>query len=240
MKLRVFISSVQKEFVLARINRSVGARKESSQASVTYELPPASVTEAVVNSIAHRDYNSNGSVEVRLFSDRLEIWNPGRLPDSLSLELLREDHPSIPTNPLIAESLNLARLIERAGSGTQTIIQLCKDLGLLEPLFDQRGGSFVITLFRKINKDKTEVLISDPVSDPVLRVVFLLEAVPLAPSIMMKKLGLKHRATFKKNYLQPALDLKYLSQTIPSTPTSPSQKYCLTEKGRVFLMENKG
>tara|TARA_B100001093_G_scaffold266619_1_gene255029 strand:- start:490 stop:1200 length:711 start_codon:yes stop_codon:yes gene_type:complete len=236
MKLRVFISSVQKEFVLARINRSVGARKESLQAPVTYELPPAAVTEAVINSIAHRDYNSNGSVEVRLFSDRLEIWNPGRLPDSLSLELLREYHPSIPTNPLIAESLNLARYMERAGSGTQTIIQFCKDLGLLEPLFEQRGGSFVITLFRKIYKDETEVLISDP----VLRVVFLLEAVPLAPSIMMKKLGLKHRATFKKNYLQPALDLKYLSQTIPSTPTSPSQKYCLTKKGRVLLMENKG
>ena len=36
--------------------------------------------EAIVNAIAHRDYHSHASVEVRLFADRLEVWNPGALP----------------------------------------------------------------------------------------------------------------------------------------------------------------
>ncbi len=114
----------------------------------TYELPPDAVGEAIVNAIAHRDYHSNASVEVRLFADRLEVWNPGRLPGTLTLDDLRTDHPSVPNNPLVAESLYLTRYIEKAGSGTQRMIELCQQAGLPEPEFAQRSGSFVITLCR--------------------------------------------------------------------------------------------
>ncbi len=136
------------DFVLAKINRSIGTRDAAIIAPATYELPPEAVNEAIVNAIAHRDYHSNGSVEVRLFADRLEIWNPGMLPGILTLASLRHDHPSVPYNPLLAESLYLARYIERVGSGTQTMIELCREAGLPEPQFEQRGGSFVITLWR--------------------------------------------------------------------------------------------
>ncbi|WP_291098296.1 MULTISPECIES: DUF4062 domain-containing protein [unclassified Flavobacterium] len=67
------------DFVLSRIDVSVGTRDESIQVPIQYELPRAAVTEAIVNSVAHRDYTSNGSVQVMLFKDRLEIWNPGSL-----------------------------------------------------------------------------------------------------------------------------------------------------------------
>ncbi|MFH1974906.1 MAG: ATP-binding protein [Pseudomonadota bacterium] len=137
-----------RDFVLAKINRAVGIRAESNVAPVSYELPPDAIGEAVVNAIAHRDYHSNASVEVRLFSDRLEVWNPGRLPGTLTFDDLRHDHPSVPNNPLIAESLYLARYIEKAGSGTQRMIELCREAGLPEPQFEQRSGSFVITLWR--------------------------------------------------------------------------------------------
>jgi len=85
---------------------------------------------------------------VRLFSDRLEIWNPGRLPSGLTIDSLREDHPSVPNNPLLAESLYLARYIEKVGSGTQTMIDLCRESGLPEPVFEERHGSFIVTLWR--------------------------------------------------------------------------------------------
>lgn len=136
------------DFALAKINRSIGTRATDIIAPATYELPPEAVNEAIVNAIAHRDYHSNASVEVRLFADRLEIWNPGMLPGTLTLASLRDDHPSVPYNPLLAESLYLARYIERVGSGTQTMIELCREAGLPEPQFEQRGGSFVITLWR--------------------------------------------------------------------------------------------
>ena len=137
-----------RDFVLAKINRSIGTRAISITAPATYELPPDAVGEAIVNAIAHRDYHSNASVEVRLFTDRLEVWNPGRLPGTLTLDDLRNDHPSVPNNPLIAESLYLTRYIEKAGSGTQRMIELCRSAGLPEPQFEQRSGSFVITLWR--------------------------------------------------------------------------------------------
>lgn len=137
-----------RDFVLAKINRAVGTRAASNQAPATYELPPDAVGEAIVNAIAHRDYNSNASVEIRLFADRLEVWNPGTLPGTLTLGDLREAHPSVPNNPLIAESLYLTRYIEKAGSGTERMIELCLEAGLPEPTFELRAGSFIITLWR--------------------------------------------------------------------------------------------
>lgn len=136
------------DFVLGKISRAIGTRSKGITAPATYELPSEAIGEAVINAIAHRDYCSNASVEVRLFSDRLEIWNPGKLPDTLTLESLRHDHPSVPRNPLIAEALYLTRYIERVGSGTQIIIELCKKARLPEPQFEQRGGFFVVTLWR--------------------------------------------------------------------------------------------
>jgi hypothetical protein len=137
-----------RDFVLAKINRAIGTRAAAITAPATYELPPEAVGEAIVNAIAHRDYYSNASVEVRLFADRLEVWNPGSLPGTLTLDSLRHDHPSIPYNPLVVESLYLTRYIERVGSGTQAMIDLCREAGLPEPEFEQRAGSFVITLWR--------------------------------------------------------------------------------------------
>lgn len=141
-------ANLARDFVLDRIDRSVGIRDVSITAPATYELPPDAVGEAIVNAIAHRDYHSNASVEVRLFADRLEIWNPGALPGTLTLDSLRHDHPSVPYNPFLAESLYLARYIERVGSGTQTIIELCREAGLPEPQFEQREGFFVTTIWR--------------------------------------------------------------------------------------------
>ena len=135
------------DFVLSKINRSIGTRAESVQAPRTYEIPPEVVTEAIVNAVAHRDYTDNGSVQVMLFADRLEIWNPGRLPPPLTLEKLRVAHRSVPGNPLLAESLYLAEYIERMGTGTLDMIRRCLDAGLQEPEFEA-AGEFVTRIRR--------------------------------------------------------------------------------------------
>ena len=136
------------DFVLSKINRSIGTRELSVQAPAEYELPLGAVREAIVNAVAHRDYTSNASVQVMLFADRLEVWNPGELPPPLTPELLRVPHPSIPRNPLIAEPLYLVRYIEKAGTGTLDMIERCRDAGLPEPDFEQRAAQWVVTLWR--------------------------------------------------------------------------------------------
>lgn len=136
------------DFVLAKINRSIGTREHSVRAPSRYELPKEAVKEAVVNAVAHRDYANNASVQVMLFADRLEVWNPGELPPSLTPERLREPHASIPRNPLIAEPLYLVRYIEKAGTGTLDMIERCGESGLPSPDFEERAGQFVTTLWR--------------------------------------------------------------------------------------------
>jgi predicted HTH transcriptional regulator len=70
-----------------------------------------------------------------LFADRLEVWNPGTLPPSLTLEMLRQPHGSVPGNPLLAEPLYLTKYIERMGTGTGDMIERCRKAGLPEPEF---------------------------------------------------------------------------------------------------------
>ncbi|MFN9635169.1 MAG: ATP-binding protein [Synechococcaceae cyanobacterium] len=143
------------DFVLARLNFAVGTRSASSQAPAAYEIPPEVIREAVVNAVAHRDYTSNGSVQVMVFADRVEIWNPGSLPPSLTLAQLRQPHGSIPANPLLAEPLNLAQYIERLGTGTADMIRRCREAGLPEPVFSLDDG-FRIALRRPTPVDATQ------------------------------------------------------------------------------------
>ena len=122
-------------FVMSRIDARVGKRDQSADAPVEYELPESAVAEAIANAVAHRDYTSNGSVQVMLFRDRLEVWNPGRLPDGFTVQKLREMHSSEPTNPVIAHPLFLTGYIEHLGTGTTDMIADCAEYGLRTPEF---------------------------------------------------------------------------------------------------------
>ena len=135
------------DFVLSKIALSVGTRAESIQAPVAYEIPKEVITEAIVNAVAHRDYTSGGSVQVMLFADRLEVWNPGRLPPPLTIERLRVPHESIPGNPLLARAMYLVKYIEQMGTGTLDMIRRCVDTGLQEPEFEA-AGEFVTRIRR--------------------------------------------------------------------------------------------
>jgi len=106
------------------------------------------VREAIVNAVAHRDYASAAAVQVSVFADRVEVWNPGELPPELTPARLREPHASVARNARICEALFLARYIEKYGTGTIMMIRECSENGLPEPEFEQRGGEFVITLWR--------------------------------------------------------------------------------------------
>lgn len=52
---------------------------------------------------------------------------------------------------------------------------------------------------------------------------------------MMNLLGLNHRPSFRTTYLHPALEGGYIVQIYPEQPSSPKQKYRLTEKGKALL-----
>jgi predicted HTH transcriptional regulator len=135
-------------FVLSKLDRSVGTRAAGARAPVKYEMPKEAVAEIIVNAVAHRDYTSNAAVQVAVFADRIEIWNPGSLPPGLRPDDLEKPHSSEPANPLIAWPLYLAHYIENLGTGTLDVIRHCREADLPLPDFEQRGSQFVVTLWR--------------------------------------------------------------------------------------------
>ncbi len=222
------------DFVLSKIALSVGTRAESVQAPVTYEIPKEVVTEAIVNAVAHRDYTSNASVQVMLFSDRLEILNPGRLPPSLTLEQLRETHPSVPNNRLLARSLYLTQYIEEMGTGTLDMIRRCRDANLSEPEFTDSGG-FKTTIWRAKPPEWIVVQPESLPSDIRSRVLNLLTNETMSKSELSKKLGHKEVSGQLNKVVRNLMADGVIEYTLPEKPTSPRQKYQLTDKGRTEL-----
>jgi len=235
------------DFVLSKINLRVGTREAGPEAPVEYEIPRDAVAEAIVNAVAHRDYTSAGSVQVMLFADRLEVWNPGTLPPSLSLDKLRGPHGSVPGNPLLAEPLYLARYIERMGTGTGDMIRRCREAGLAEPAFSVSDG-FTTTLWRKVVASTPEVThqvahevtpevtrevareVTREVTREVARVVEVMRG-EMKRVEVQEALGLSDEDSFRKVYLVPALEAGVVEMTIPDKPRSSKQRYRLTALG---------
>ncbi len=122
-------------FVLDAIRLPVIQQEHTAQVSRPYEIPIFAIQEAIVNAVAHRDYDATSGIQVMLFLDRVEVWNSGSLPARLKLSDLKKPHTSFPNNPLIAGAFYFANYIQRVGSGTMEMVKQCKAQGLPEPEF---------------------------------------------------------------------------------------------------------
>lgn len=111
-----------------------------------WEYPLRAIEEVLNNALAHRDYFSNAEIQLSIYDDRIEVWNPGELSKPLTLEDLRKKHKSIPRNKLLADKLFLIKFIEQWGKGTNRIIDEMKQNNLAEPLFQNFSGGFDVTL----------------------------------------------------------------------------------------------
>ncbi len=230
-----------KDFVLSKIDLWVGTRAESTQVPTAYEIPQEVVAEAIVNAVCHRDYTSQASVQVMLFKDRLEVWNPGSLPPTLTLETLKGPHPSVPANPLIAEPMYLAKYIERMGTGIRDMIDRCRTAGIAEPEFRVAGGIWVTTIRRgaaapEVAAPPVTPPVTPPVAPPVAVLVRLIGAMgELGNAEIRQHLKLRDRAHLRDRYLKPSLDGGWIEMTLPDKPNSRLQRYRLTAKGLAML-----
>jgi len=215
-------------FVMSRINVWTGTRSQGTQS----ELPYNAVKEAICNAICHRDYTSNASVQVMLFKDRLEVWNPGNLPYGLTVEKLSMPHKSMPANPLIAEPMYLCGLIEKLGTGTEDILSECMRYGLSKPEFHQ-DNDFRTVIWRatgatgEVTGEVAGEVAGEVTGENscVRKLLAILADDELSKKEMMAKLGLKGEDNFRENYLKPALILKVVEMTNPKKKNSPNQKY---------------
>lgn len=277
------------DFVLSKIDLSVGTRAESARAPVSYEIPKEVVMEAIVNAVVHRDYASNGSVQVMLFKDRLEVRNPGTLPTRLTLDQLRVPHSSVPTNPLLAHAMYLVEYIEKMGTGTLDMIRRCTATGLAEPEFAVTDG-FVATIRRSVEQgpsgDQARGQVeaqwegqagaklkgqasneegqasneahgeggqgdhvgpsrgqphdggqaaSPPLSSRDLDILRAAEAGPASRRKLLIAGRYSRRSGSFRRRVAHLVAGRLLEMTLPNKPTSPSQRYRLTQEGRAAL-----
>ena len=245
-------------FVIDRVDLAVGTRAEGKTASVPtdYELPPDAVKEAIVNAVAHRDYTSNGSVQVMLFRNRLEVWNPGQLPYGLTVSKLLEPHKSLPANPLIADPLFWTGYVDKVGTGTEDIVNLCKDKGLKSPEYHQEEDFRVVIWRKNQEKGPSSVPSNVPSREQVVTklspsshqvVTKLSSSIPVFFELLRKMVdpmsakemrefcGQKDHTYFKSNVINPLIELGVVEMTQPDSPNSPTQRYRLTEAGKGLL-----
>ena len=139
------------DFVMSRVDHWVGPRDvvATAQAPARSELPVEAVREAIVNAVCHRDYTDEGSVQVMLFRDRLEILNPGTLPRGWTAANLLRTHDSKPHNGILATAMQWAGYVEKSGYGTEDIVRKCKAWGLQEPEYHPSAVDFRLVLWRQ-------------------------------------------------------------------------------------------
>ena len=134
------------QFVLRHIN--MGANIEGLFRADIYELPITAIREMIANAVLHRSYLDRSCIQVCIFDDRIEVLSPGMLYGGLDI-ITAKHGKSTCRNEAIAEAFHYMKIVEAWGTGIPRIISRCKEYGLKEPLFEELGDGFLVTMFRK-------------------------------------------------------------------------------------------
>ena len=149
-------------WVMSKLSVRFGQRNVEAQNEVEFEIPRSVIFETIVNAVAHRDYNSTGSVQVSVFRNRIVVRNPGTLPVELTKADLMKEHGSYPHNPYLAEVMYQMGYIEKYGTGITENIRRMQEARLLAPEIDL-SAEFVTTIWR--DNDATNGATNDATND---------------------------------------------------------------------------
>ncbi len=119
-----------------------------------WQYPLEAIREIIMNMIVHRDYCSSSDSIVKVFNNKIEFYNPGRLPDNITIEdLLANNYKSCPRNKLIADFCKNIGLIEKYGSGIRRVISYFENENLPRPDFRNISDGFMVTIYGKSIED---------------------------------------------------------------------------------------
>jgi ATP-dependent DNA helicase RecG len=219
----------------------------------TLLIPPDAMREILVNALIHRDYSiSGGAVSLAIFDDRVEVWSAGSFPKGITPASLTRKHQSVQRNPLIADVFHRTGLIEKWGRGTNRVVDMCRDVGIAQPQFEEITGAAVVTFRVRVGETAgTEAgstvesgVGSRPESRPEsqpeslgARVLQRLWRGCLSKAELSGGLGQKEVSGQLNRVIRILLAQGFVEYTIPDKPNSRLQKYRLTEKGQKVLRE---
>lgn len=189
-------------------NTKTGWRKtENGGREVIRAYPKEAIREALVNAIAHRDYSIAGTqIDVDIYSDRMDIVSPG----SWLLPMKYEKYPpgaipSIRRNTIIAACLDVANLMERGGTGFQTMIESyegCEDR--LQPGVLIYPGFLDLRLFDRLyEEDQKPDYATLSEKDKIIEI--LRTEGPKSVKELQQRMQFKSRGVFLKEIINPLI-----------------------------------
>jgi ATP-dependent DNA helicase RecG len=172
--------------------------------------PMEAIRELILNALAHRDWTRSTDIELRIFSNRLEIISPGALPGSMTIEKMKAGH-RYARNALIMEVLREYNYVEERGMGIRTkVIPQVKAITGKEPEFTADEDCLIITMYRDettlapVNVPASET-INETINETIKLTVLqkdILREINLNPSATYEEIGEKlsiYRATVARH-----------------------------------------
>lgn len=134
------------KYILEHIN--VGMKLDGLKRVDVPEIDKEAFREAIINAFCHRNYWKFDSVNIAVFSDRLEIRSPGLLYGNLTIKKIRNEMVSERRNELIADMFHKIHFVEKWGRGIGLILKKEPDT-----IFKEIGTQFITVFKRKhVNK----------------------------------------------------------------------------------------
>lgn len=197
------------------------------------EYPINAIREAILNGLIHRDYSiySEGTtVQIYLFTDRLEVHSPGLLYGSATVAMLGYERVDLrnPTLCLMAETMTSA---ESRYSGIPTMRLEMQEAGLPEPEFiNNRKANEFIVIFRNSRKaNEAAQAGSGKVGDKEEQILQFCRT-PRTKKEIAEHLQISSVAYVMRRYIRPLLESGKMCMTNPAAPQSHGQKYCTNYK----------
>ena len=206
------------------INPNTGKREDQR------DYPVTAVREAVINALVHRDYSEyteSMPIQILMFSDRMEIRNPGGLYGRIGIEQLGKTQPDT-RNPVLTSALEVLGITENRYSGIPVIRQTMREYGLPEPEFAVERGNFVVRFYNEVKQDKNVLIKNDDETEQLL--IFC--QTPRTRKEISEYLGLTSTTYAIQKYVMPLVDQGLIKLSIPDKLGSPKQLFS-TAKDRV-------
>ncbi|MCL2063382.1 MAG: winged helix-turn-helix transcriptional regulator [Candidatus Cloacimonetes bacterium] len=120
-------------------------RYEGIQRIDSYIVARSALREALLNAVVHKDYNTGVPIQIKVFPDKVIVFNTGGLPESWTVDTLLSPHSSVQRNPFIAEVFFRSGMIEAWGRGIEKIMIACKEYDNPLPVFSSNRSGTDIT-----------------------------------------------------------------------------------------------
>jgi ATP-dependent DNA helicase RecG len=124
-----------------------------------------------------------------------------------------------------------AGYIEAWGRGTISIVQECRENGLLAPSFNEQFGGFTISFHKPMQITPPDTPPDTPPVTPPVKQLLIALTDAMSREELQSALRITNKKYFLVNYVKPAIVAGLIEMTIPDKPNSKYQKYRLTRKG---------